>query len=341
MLIQPCASTVAQRNRQKTVTQQIPFDTDPYAAALTPPERQRLTELHTGGEAMFWGRTGFHDNAMSSVRTGDVALFTREKHIKEIGTVGTCFRNREFGDLLWQERGDDDSFPNVFSLLDVVDVELPYDVLWNVSGIKSGDTFRQGRVITDQRIAEDLLDAIGVRTAEPEAGALEARLEKAADEREQSNTTLEPERMRKERTKYHDPGRAVEVNRAEAKLVQEYGQAHPDINFVRVRSSAGITDLQTSDGEEAELIEAKGSSTRRRVREAVAQLLHYAPENENDLDRLTALFPMPPADVEIRYLHRLGIDCVYRMGPELFERKPAPPLHRQYMRQVWNDKLEF
>ncbi|MEV0053524.1 hypothetical protein AB0H34_23860 [Saccharopolyspora shandongensis] len=287
---------------------------------------------------MFWERTEFHDKTMRSVRTGDVVLFTWGNHVRRIGTVGVSFRNPAFGDLLWREPGDDERFPNVFSLLGVDDVELPYSVLWKVRGIKHGDIFRQGRVITDLRMANDILEAIGVRTAEAEH--FETKLRKAADESLTSKVTLQLERMLKERTEYQAPGRAVHVNRTEAKLVQEYDKAHPDIDFVRVSSSAGITDLQTSDGGESELIEAKGDNTRRRVREAVAQLLHYAPESEHGVDRLTALFPARPNDDDIRYLHRLGIDCVYRTGPLEFEREPAPSTHRQHMRQIWNDTLE-
>lgn len=337
VLIQPCASPVARRNWQKTVTQQVPFATAPYASTLTPPELQRLTELHPSRQAMFWGRTRVHDNTMSSVQTGDVVLFTWDKHIRAIGTVGTYFRNNEFGDLLWREHRDDEHYPNVFSLINVADVALPYSVLWNVPGIKHGDIFRKGRVITNWQLSDDILEAIGVHT--DESDNLESKLEEAVDEALQSNTTLPLETMHKTRTDYQSPGRKVRVEYAEGKLVQEYNRAHPHIDFVRVRSSAGMTDLQFTS-EESELIEAKGSNTRKRVREAVAQLLHYAPENEHDLDRLTALFPMSPANADIQYLHRLGIDCVYRTGPELFHREPAPLLHRQHMRQVWNNKLE-
>lgn len=338
VLIQPCASSVAQRNWRKTIGKAIPFSKAPYAAALTTAELDRLTELHSRGAAVFWGRTGFHDKTMPSVRTGDVVLFTWKNHIRAIGTVGASFRNPEFGDLLWYEPGDEERFPNVFSLLDVADAELHYSVLWNVRGIKHGDNFRQGRVITDLSLADDILEAVGVQTTEAED--FETKLRKAVDECLKSNATLQLERVLKERTEYQAPGRAVQVNRTEARLVQEYDRAHPDINFVRVSSSAGITDLQTSGSGEAELIEAKGNNTRRRVREAVAQLLQYAPENEHDVDRLTALFPTQPNEDDIRYLHRLGIDCVYRTGPLLFERKPAPDAHRQYMRRIWNNKLE-
>ncbi|NYH77239.1 hypothetical protein FHR84_000553 [Actinopolyspora biskrensis] len=338
VLIQPCASTAARRNWQETVDQLVAFSEAPHVSALTTSELDRLTELHGRGAAMFWGRTSFHDKSMSSVRTGDVVLFTRENHIRKVGTVGASFRNQAFGDLLWRKPDDAESFPNVFSLLDVADVELHYSVLWNVPGISHGDIFRQGRVITDLRLADDLLEAIGVQTAEGEAFA--KNLKEAVDTSLKSNVELRLEQVLKERTEYQAPARAVHVDRTEARLVQEYDEALPHTEFVRVSSSAGITDLQTSGREEAELIEAKGDNTRRRVREAVAQLLQYAPENEEDLDRLTALFPAPPNGDDIRYLHRLGIDCVYRAGPQLFERKPAPDSHRQYMRRIWNDKVE-
>ncbi|MCX2729522.1 hypothetical protein OOZ19_04675 [Saccharopolyspora sp. NFXS83] len=337
VLIQPCANTVARRNWRKTIDQSIQFRALPYSEALTAPELERLNEIHDHGAAKFWGRTGFHDKTMPSVRTGDVVLFTWKNHIRAIGTVGTSFRNSAFGDMLWHEPGDTEVFPNVFSLLAVAEAELPYSVLWSVPGIKHGDNFRQGRVITDLELADDILDSLGVQTAENDE--LATKIQIAVEEGMKRNVTLQLERLLNERTQYQAPARAVTVNHVESRLVHEYEKTR-DINFVRVRSSAGVTDLQTSGDGEAELIEAKGDHTRKRVREAVAQLLHYAPENTYELDRLTALFPARPGDDDITYLHRLGIDCVHRTGPGSFKRDPAPEARREYMRPVWNDNLE-
>jgi hypothetical protein len=37
---------------------------------------------------------------MTEVSTGDVVLFTWRMHVRAVGEVGTCFRNKEFADLL-------------------------------------------------------------------------------------------------------------------------------------------------------------------------------------------------------------------------------------------------
>jgi hypothetical protein len=103
-----------------------------------------------------------------------------------------------------------------------------------------------------------------------------------------------------------------------------------------LRTPAGIADLHLTGPDGTEIIEAKRSSDHRFVREALAQLLDYAPHSPLPADRLATLLPVRPADADIALLHRYGIDCLFRTTPGAFQRSPAPAAAREYMQKRWN-----
>ncbi|MFE9629380.1 hypothetical protein [Streptomyces sp. NPDC006527] len=103
----------------------------------------------------------------------------------------------------------------------------------------------------------------------------------------------------------------------------------------RLRTPAGITDVHVDLPDGSEVVEAKRGHSRRFVREALAQLLDYAPHTPEPAVRLSALFPARPADHDLALLHRYGVDCVYRTHPMTFERAPAPQQTRASMMLLW------
>jgi hypothetical protein len=86
----------------------------------------------------------------------------------------------------------------------------------------------------------------------------------------------------------------------------------------------------------AEVIEAKRSGDRAFVRQALSQLLDYAPHAPKPAARLTALFPEAPSPSSIELLHRYGVDCVYRAAPGAFTRTAADDKVRSYLQQRWS-----
>lgn len=78
---------------------------------------------------------------------------------------------------------------------------------------------------------------------------------------------------------------------------------------------SGVTDvcIHTPDG--IELVEAKSGTTQQHVRQALAQLLDYAPHLEG-VHRLVALFPGALLPGLAAYLHTYGIDVVYESDHE-------------------------
>jgi hypothetical protein len=71
------------------------------------------------------------------------------------------------------------------------------------------------------------------------------------------------------------------------------------------------------------------------VRHALGQLLDYAASIAGHIQRLTALFPKQPDDVDVTLLHLYGIDCLFPEGRG-FLRRQAPDASREHMQLVWN-----
>lgn len=335
LLIQPVRNKEAKRNRQKTLHNDVPFSEPRYRSKLVDGEWAALERLHPDGRARFWGTRPFLDEAMKQVALGDVALFAWEGRIGAIGEVGASFRNQAFADELWKEPGDADSFVNVYSLITVEeDLAISYEELADVSDGRLSGPFRAGRVITDNALVRQVLEGLGRRAAE----AAEAS-DKYVESQLEQGLVVELENFFASKVTYSRTARDITVHRAESLLMTEYLEAHSDRKFQRLRSGAGISDMYTLWPEGAEIIEAKGGSTRERVRQAVAQLLHYSLHRPKEVEvvRLTALFPARPDHDDVHFLHSVGIDCVYRSEPGRFERLEAPAARRLHMKPVWND----
>jgi hypothetical protein len=128
--------------------------------------------------------------------------------------------------------------------------------------------------------------------------------------------------------------RELVIHRSESLLLREY-IAFLGIGHKRLRVASGITDLHLDKPEGSEVVEAKRAGTRRFVREALAQLLDYAPHTPRPAARLAALFPTLPDVQCLALLHRYGVDCVYRTSPNSFARVDAPDDVRAAMTPFW------
>ncbi|MFD9734610.1 hypothetical protein [Umezawaea sp. NPDC059074] len=338
VLIQPVANAEAARNRKKTLHAEVDFSARKYLSALTEDERSRLELLHPTGKARFWGTRPFLDEEMSTVATGDVVLFTWKNHIRAIGELGASFRNQAFADALWRESPTEDSFVNVFSLLGLLeDVAIPYSQLERATDGALVGPFRSGELVADPVLVDKVISGLDIVTASSVEEVLDQ--ERRIQTRLEEGLAVELEKTHKTSTTYHAPSRTISVHRGESILVDEYAKANVDVSFKRFVSPAGISDMYVADPDGAEIIEAKGGATRERVRQAVAQLLHYAQWCPNRVARLTALFPLRPADQDVEFLNRLGIDCVFRTDQATFTRVEASAARREHMLPIWNDEV--
>lgn len=124
-------------------------------------------------------------------------------------------------------------------------------------------------------------------------------------------------------TTYESLARTTLVRRSESLLVASY-TAHPGITHERTSNPVGLTDLYLpAKGGGHALVEAKSSTSRRHVREAVGQLLDDAPHCP-DVTEMAILVPVRPDTHTITYAHRYGIDVVYRTPIGSFDKAPAP-----------------
>ncbi|MGW2400609.1 hypothetical protein ACWCYY_29020 [Kitasatospora sp. NPDC001664] len=339
--IQPTfGDSVGRRNARQTLLEDVEFGTDARVATLSDVQYRTLQELHPEGRAPFWGTVSTWDRKLADFTTGTVVLFTGQNKVRAIGEVGTAFRNANFADTLWAPHTKKGSWHNVYSLLSFTEVEIPYEEIWQLPSFKANDVFRSLRIL-GQAASDEILEGLRIRTT-AESRDLSA-LESAVAEALGTGTQFLPvERLHTPRTSYQQPAATLTAQRIEAMLVHEYLPTieAPDTTVNRLHTPAGITDIHVTRPGRTEMIEAKRSSTRSFVREALAQLLDYAPHSPEPADRLTGLFPYRPAAPEIALLHHYGIDCVFRVGPGAFEREEAPEQARAHMRSAWTRAVQ-
>lgn len=130
---------------------------------------------------------------------------------------------------------------------------------------------------------------------------------------------------------------ASTMHRGESLLVHDYIASLPSAaTWFRHNLDIGVTDLGVRHAGRLELVEAKSSVKRTHVRQALGQLLDYAPALENPPDVLTVLLPSAPDESIVRFLHRYGVDCVHRGSDGQYVRRPAPAAPMAAVASLWS-----
>ncbi|WP_156722297.1 hypothetical protein [Streptomyces apocyni] len=338
VLISPSyGSAETRRHWADTLAQQVDFTDAGYAETLSPEQRELLLALHPDGQARFWGATPSHDKKMRGVETGDVVLFTGGNQVRAVGEVGAIFRNRELADRLWPPSKDGKSWHTVYTLLDFTDAAISYTDLNMAIGYKPAHNF-PGQMVLRGDKARSVLEEFMIT---PGTAWTRQSLEGIPQPDEQARQIVRSaalEEMRTRRTSYRSSGRLIVVDRNESSLVGEFREhlIAEGRRATRFFCPGGVSDLYVTDDSGTELIEAKSKSDHRYVRQALGQLLDYAPHSPHGADRLSALFPDRPAAEDVSLLHRYGVDCVHRVAQGVFEKSPAEAARRDQMRQVWS-----
>lgn len=86
VVIQPSFGKPASRRRWRdTLAKPVPFGEPGLRQLLTEEQHARLLAMHPTGRARFWGATSIHDKNMDRLATGDVVLFTGQRHVRAVG----------------------------------------------------------------------------------------------------------------------------------------------------------------------------------------------------------------------------------------------------------------
>ncbi|ANZ34903.1 hypothetical protein BBK82_01220 [Lentzea guizhouensis] len=211
-------------------------------------------------------------------------------------------------------------------------IERPKQELLSLEGFSPKDPLTGQRLVRSECVPR-VLRAFNISTSVAEA-MLEATI---AETLERRSRVIPVEGVHKNKFTRTTATSVSTAHRVESALVLEYQNfcdSHRLQSFVT--SSGRRADLYRDDVEGVEVIEAKSLASHEKLREAVAQLLDYAPHSPKPVTRLTGLFPQSPDQEGMAFLHRLGIDVVYFDG-ETFIRSPAPDARRRYMVPVWRD----
>jgi hypothetical protein len=335
VVIQPSyGNRDAWRHWEDTLDRPVNFSDTDRRQLLPAADLARLEALHPSGQARFWGATRVHDDKMVRLQQGDVVLFTGGKLVRGVGEVGHSFRSPEFADQLWSPHAERGSYRNVYSLLSFQPTSIPYQEIWDLPGFTHGDNFMGLRFLNEEKSAT-VLDGLHIETTTTALMGAAAAAQVA--EQLAAGTVVPAEQVHTTHTSYETASKTTLVHRAEALLVGEYRTTLSQSSTVaRLRTPAGVTDLYVQDQDEVEVVEAKRSSAHSFVREALGQLMDYAAHAPLPVTRLTVLLPTAPAPADLELLHRYGVDCVHRTGPESYVRQAASQPQRQRMQPIWS-----
>jgi hypothetical protein len=334
VLIAPCYGNAASRSRfADTLAHEVAFTDEPWSSCLSPGELEKLLRVHPGGKARFWGALASHDGRIDRLAQGDPILFTGLNRVQALGRVGCKLRNKALADALWKPDPDTGSWSNVYSMLDFQLVrDLRYSDIQVLAGYEPGDRFQSTRVPSAE-ISAALIAGLGLDRDDYEKQDQQAE-EALARALAAASSLVDAEASHVDTTEYERQSGTVTLRRAEARLVALYVRTLSDPQAKRLRLAVGWTDLYVvADGD---LIEAKRSSEHRFVRQALGQLLDYAAHSDQPINRLTALLPAGPADIDVQLLHSYGIDCLHWAGGTDFCRLPAPPEAVERIRPAWS-----
>ncbi|MFD4413462.1 hypothetical protein [Streptomyces sp. NPDC058476] len=212
---------------------------------------------------------------MERLNLGDIVLFTGLNHVRGIGEIGALFRNAPFADSMWSADENNGSWHNVYSLLSFTPTEIPYREIWALPGFNAGDNFMGLRILDPEKTAT-VLEGLGIET-QTDTGHDESVPEPVARALRTHTDIVDGEALHTPSTRYRLTEHELVVHRTEAFLIQEYTGFLGITQPKRLRTPAGITDLHLALTHGSEVVEAKRGSSRRFVREALAQLLDYAP----------------------------------------------------------------
>ncbi|MFI0503029.1 hypothetical protein ACH3WN_09180 [Streptomyces albogriseolus] len=324
-------SKESRRHWHDTLEKEVPFTEETLAGRLEPRQLEQLVRLHPAGAARFWGATATHDKAMAKVRTGDVALFTGKSKLLAVGEVGAVFANRALADALWPPAPGGKSWRTVYSLRDFVPADLPYPVLAELIGYSRTYGFPRQLVLEGSR-AQAVIERLGIttRTVLEQLGVEEP----LSRDPEAVTQLVQLERQHTATVSFERATATTLYRREEQPLVIEFCSTL-GVPAGRFRSSAGLCDIYVEGPDGVEVIEAKSRTGHAYVREALSQLLDYAPHSPLPADRLAVLVPGPLDERELSLLHRYGVDCIHRISPGAFHRTPAPDHARRRMRELW------
>jgi len=341
--------TPGRRNWEHTIERAVDFRVGPLAKSLAPWERAELERLHPDGGAQFWGTHSYYSAQVARLAAGDVVVFTGNGRVLAVGRIGLLTDNAALADALWPRHPRHGSYRHVYSLAPLDFVEIPYPEFRTRGGFGVADDFRGLRVLTDARADEilaEFTDEIPLPVDAPTLSPVEQEL-RDVQVYEEADAALEADlswvhELRIETLSTGDslvrPRAASTIHRGENLLVHHYAQSlAPTARCCRYTTQVGVTDLDVFLDGRHELVEAKSSAARLCVRQALAQLLDYAPSlGEEKPDSLAALFPSRPDETAVELLRRYGVACIYREATGHFTRLDAPPAASQAVSALWS-----
>ena len=164
VVIQPAGNKDSRKHFVDTI--ENPVDLSLHRASAGS-DFARLMELSDDGKIAMWGVTpgknGANQSKFNKIEIGDFVFFTRDNKVFCSARISHLFKNANLATEIWGTDAKNQTWENMYTLKDVENRDIPYQILRDAIGSKPGDNFMGFRPI-DASKSVNALSLIGFET---------------------------------------------------------------------------------------------------------------------------------------------------------------------------------
>ena len=153
IILQPAGDKDASKHYVDSIANPTPIDR--IAQFVNATTLEKLKELHKEGTVPTWGVTpgkkNVNFNKWKKVKSGDVALFSRDKKIFASAAVAFTIHNKELAFDLWKTNAEGDTWEYMYFLDEVKKQEISYEAFNNVAGYKPNNVIQGFNVLDEEK----------------------------------------------------------------------------------------------------------------------------------------------------------------------------------------------
>ena len=178
LIIQPCSSTVARINYERTIKNYI--NIDDIKSFLTAKQVDKLFKYFPDGKLHIWGvvdgRNAQHLSKWNSINFGDVAIFTWNNAVRSCAIIFEKLINSELAYYLW----NDAEYKNIYFVGQVENIDISYNKFNKILGYNEGYVYQGFSVLPEDKSLA-ALDFLGVDDTSSTLDVSHADFEKAVN----------------------------------------------------------------------------------------------------------------------------------------------------------------
>ena len=166
VIIQPASNKESRKHFVDTVENPVDLLLHQSSAGS---DFAKLMELSENGKVAMWGVTpgknGANLSKFNKIEIGDFVFFTRDNKVYSTGKITHIFNNPKLAREIWGTDANNQTWENMYTLKNVEEQSISYQILRNAIGSDVGDNFMGFRPL-DQGKSVSALSLIGIQTVD-------------------------------------------------------------------------------------------------------------------------------------------------------------------------------